>query len=189
MIKTLRDLEKLNYYRSKTNMKYLTFGCGLSCLVATIVSSSALAIPNNPPTQGASFAQLSSKVVQQPGGFVQFESKDSLVRMMATKNSVTVSQDGSYLIIASPQVTATKDGGCLDAWITVNSKDVQNSGVRICQAKTGNTNVVVSQVIMYLKRGDTIQIKTSGKDTKLDAILSPKSPNIPSIILTVTDLY
>jgi hypothetical protein len=109
--------------------------------------------------------------------------------MTATKNSVTVTQDGSYLIIASPQVTATKDGGCLDAWITVNSKDVQNSGVRICQAKTGNTNVVVSQIIMYLKRGDTIQVKTSGKDSKLDAILSTKSPNIPSIILTITALY
>ena len=170
-------------------MKNLQSCLGISFLAVGILSSPALAIPNNLPTQGASFAQLSSKVVQQPGGFVQFESKDSLVRMTAPKNSVTVTQDGSYLIIASPQVTATKDGGCLDAWITVNSKDVQNSGVRICQAKTGNTNVVVSQIIMYLKRGDTIQVKTSGKDSKLDAILSAKSPNIPSIILTITDLY
>jgi hypothetical protein len=170
-------------------MKNLQSCLGISFLAVGILSSPALAIPNNPPTQGASFAQLSSKVVQQPGGFVQFESKDSLVRMTATKNSVTVTQDGSYLIIASPQVTATKDGGCLDAWITVNSKDVQNTGVRICQAKTGNTNVVVSQVIMYLKRGDTIQVKTSGKDSKLDAILSTKDPNIPSIILTITALY
>ena len=119
---------------------------------------------------------------------MQLESKDSLQRITATNNSVTLQQSGSYLIIASPQVTATKDGGYLDAWIVVNGQDVKNSGVRISHGKTGDTNVVVSQVIMNLKKGDKIQVKSNGKDTKLDAITANSGPLIPSIIFTVVGL-
>jgi len=108
--------------------------------------------------------------------------------MSATINSVVVEQDGTYLIIASPQVTATKEGGCFDAWIVVNGQDVQNSGVRLCQSQAGSTNVIVSQVIMSLKQGDTIQVKTSGTDVKLDAISPQEGPEIPSIILSIWGL-
>lgn len=149
----------------------------------------ALAIPPGVVTHGAAFAQLSSSVDQKPGGIVQFETKDSLQKISATANSAIVTQGGSYLIIASPQVTATKDGGCLDAWIVVNGQNVKNSGVRLCQARAGNTNVVVSQVMMNLKKGDKIQVKTSGKDVKLDAINPQGEPQIPSIIFTVLGLY
>jgi hypothetical protein len=82
-----------------------------------------------------------------------------------------------------------KDGGCLDAWITINGKNLDNSGVRICQSKAGNTNVVVSQSIISLKKGDTIQVKTSGTNAKLDAITAQGAPLIPSIIFTVLGLY
>lgn len=137
---------------------------------------------------GDAFAQLSSPTDQNPGGLVQFQAQDALKLMSATKNSVIVQQAGTYLIIASPQVTATGDGGCLNAWLVVNGKDVKNSGVRICQAKAGNTNVLVSQVALPLNQGDTIQVKTSGKNAKLDAISPPGEPLIPAIILTVFGL-
>lgn len=156
-----------------------------SCLSA----SSALAIPSGVTPQGDAFAQLSSSIDQQVNGMVQFESQDALKKMTATANSVKVDQDGTYLIIASPQVTAMKDGGCLDAWITINGKDLKNSGVRICQSKAGDTNVVVSQAITALKKGDRIQVKVSSQNAKLDAINAPGKPLIPSIIFTILGLY
>jgi hypothetical protein len=166
------------------------FVCLSGFLIYFFNYSPALAIPPNvTPVGKDAFAQLSSAVDQQPGGFVKFEIKDSLKTVSATENSIIVQQTGTYLIVASPQVTAIKDGGCLDEWIVVNGQNVKNSGVRICQAKAGNTNVVVSQVVMALKKGDKIQIKTSGKDTKLDAIEVQGEPLIPSIIVTVLGLY
>jgi citrate lyase gamma subunit len=140
------------------------------------------------PAFGITFAQVSSAVDQQPGNNVQFESSDGVKRMDVTKNSVIVKEAGSYLIIASPQVTALKDNGCIDVWMIVNNKDVPNSGVRACQSKAGNTDVVVSQGVFDLKKGDIIQIKTNGKGVMLDAIKPEKGAAIPSIILTVLGL-
>jgi hypothetical protein len=174
----------LNGYLT-ANLIQLSFA-GL--LISFFNPGKTLAIPPKSITNGTAFAQLSSKLDQDPGGFVQLESKDSLQRITATNNSVTLQQSGSYLIIASPQVTATKDGGYLDAWIVVNGQDVKNSGVRISHGKTGDTNVVVSQVIMNLKKGDKIQVKSNGKDSKLDAISANNAPLIPSIIFTVVGL-
>ena len=94
---------------------------------------------------------------------------------LLTTIAFCVKNPGSYLILAAPQVTATKDGGCLDAWFVLNGQDVKNSGVRLCQAKKDNTNVLVSQVVMKLKLGDKIQVKTAGDGAKLDAI-QPKKP-------------
>jgi hypothetical protein len=142
-----------------------------------------------PQPRGTAFAQLSSAVEQKPGGFVKFEQQDSLMLMSATANSVTVEQDGIYLIVAAPQVTITKDDGCIDVWLVVNGQNVKNSGVRECQSQAENTDVVVSQTIMPLQKGDKLQVKTSGKDVKLDAITAPGEPLIPSIILTVFGLY
>jgi hypothetical protein len=157
-------------------------------LVCFLTYGSALAIPTKQEPRGPAFAQLSSAVDQQPGNLVQFATKDSLQGLSSTANSVNILQKGSYLIIASPQVTATGDGSCLDAWIVVNQVAVKNSGVRICQAKAGDTNVVVSQVMMNLKPGDKVQVQTSGKNAKLDAIEAKGEPLIPSIIFTVFGL-
>jgi citrate lyase gamma subunit len=165
-------------------MKLCWTGLLLSCLTPW----QALAIPPKSISDGTAFAQLSSSLDQQTGSVVRMELKDSLRRMTATGDSVIVNQGGSYLIIASPQVTATKDGGCLDAWLVLNGKDIKNSGVRICQAKAGNTNVLVSQAMMQLKKGDKIQVKTSGKDAMLDAISPKQGPLIPSIIFSVMGL-
>jgi citrate lyase gamma subunit len=165
-------------------MKLCWTGLLLSCLTPW----QALAIPPKSMPNGTAFAQLSSRLDQQAGDVVRMELKDSLQRMSSTGDSVTVNQGGSYIIIASPQVTATKDGGCLDAWLVLNGKDVKNSGVRLCQAKSGNTNVLVCQAIMHLNKGDKIQVKTSGKDAMLDAISPKQGPLIPSIIFSVMGL-
>lgn len=133
-------------------------------------------------------AQLSSSADQNSGGIIDFEIQDSVNGLSVTKNSITVKKAGSYLIFAAPQVTATKDGGCLDAWFVLNGQDVKNSGVRLCQSQKNNTNVLISQVVMKLKKGDKIQIKTGGDGAKLDAIKPEKGPLIPSVIFTVLGL-
>jgi hypothetical protein len=168
-------IEKKRYYATTLFLTLLT-------------SVPVLAAPGQVVINTA-FAQLSSKIDRSPGRMVRFESRDSVLNMSVTADSVEVKKDGSYLIIASPQVTATKDNGCLNAWLVLNGKGVDNSGVRICQAKAGNTNVVVSQVIMYLKKGDVIQVKTEGANAKLDAISNSGNPLIPSVILTITGLF
>jgi hypothetical protein len=187
-------MKKLNLSRSDRlfSVKSSPFNIFKLSLTGLLLSGltpwHALAIPPKAIQNGSAFAQLSSTLDQRADGLVRFESKDTLQRMSATEDSLTTTQGGSYLIIASPQVTATKDGGCVDAWIAVNGQDVKNSGVRLCQAKAGNTNVVVSQVIMNLKKGDKIQVKSSGKDVKLDAIKPQSGPLIPSIIFTVVGI-
>lgn len=123
-------------------------GC-MGCLISLLTPGLALAIPSRTaPARGTAFAQLSSAVEQKPGGFVQFEQQDSLMLMSATANSVRVEQDGIYLIVAAPQVTITKDEGCIDVWLVVNGQNVKNSGVRECQSKAENTDVIISQTIM-----------------------------------------
>lgn len=170
-----------------------------SCLTVVTFSAVinpvvALAAPQAPlkgattTTFAITSAQLSSAVDQNPGGLINFELKDEVNGLTVTNNSVVVKKPGSYLIVAAPQVTAIKDGGCLDAWFALNGRDIKNSGVRLCQAKKDNTNVLVSQMVMKLKSGDKIQVKTAGDGAKLDAIQPKKGPLIPSIIFTVLGL-
>ena len=133
-------------------------------------------------------AQLSSAADQNPGGIIDFELQDSVNGLSVTRNSVVINKPGHYLVVAAPQITATKDGGCLDAWFVLNGQDVKNSGVRLCQTKKDNTNVLISQVVMKLNTGDKIQVKTNGEGAKLDAIKPQKGPLIPSVIFTILGL-
>ena len=108
--------------------------------------------------------------------------------MTVTKDAIKILRSGIYLLVASPQVTALEDNGCIDVWLVLNGQDVANSGVRQCQSAKGSTDVVVSQVIIDLKKGDTIQVQTNGKGVKLDAIQPKQGAFIPSVIFTVLGL-
>jgi hypothetical protein len=164
----------------------------LGIVIHSMGIGAALAVnpPSRVPVKGYSttYAQVSSLVDQQPGKKIQFESQDGVKGMTVTKDAITVLRSGIYLLVASPQVTALEDNGCIDVWLVLNGKDIANSGVRQCQSTKGNTNVVVSQVILDLKKGDTIQVQTNGKGVKLDAIQPKQGAFIPSIIFTVLGL-
>ncbi|MFC5723974.1 hypothetical protein ACFP1Z_27790 [Streptomyces gamaensis] len=150
--------------------------------------------------KGPAFAQLSSAVDQEQDGRVkpvQFELVDGRRGVDVTKDSVTVRHPGTYLLVVAPQVTTEKGGvqkgkdpteGCADTWFAVNDKDVPNSAVRLCQAATHSTHVVVSQSVTPLKAGDTVKVRAKGVGVKFDATRPTDGPLIPSVILTLTEL-
>lgn len=133
-------------------------------------------------------AQLSSAIDQKPGKLVDFEMRDNVNGIDVARNSVVVKKPGSYLVMAAPQITATKNGGCLDLWLMLNGKDIPNSSIRSCQTTAGNTDVLMSQTIIKLKPGDRIQVMTNGDGAILDAIKPTQGPLIPSVIFTIVGL-
>ena len=150
------------------------------------------AVPRSKQTGMTSFAitsaQLSSAQKQKPGKLVEFELQDNVNGIAVSRNTVTIQKPGSYLLMAAPQITATKNGGCLDLWLVLNGKDIPNSSIRSCQSTAGNTDVLMSQTIIKLKPGDRIQVMTNGDGAVLDAVRPSKGPLIPSIIFTVVGL-
>lgn len=166
----------------------------LSLLFTSLTPLTALAGAIPPPKSAGqtSFAitsaQLSSAQKQKPGKLVEFELQDNVNGIAVSRNAVTVRKPGSYLVMAAPQITATKNGGCLDLWLMLNGKDIPNSAIRSCQTTAGNTDVLMSQTIIKLKPGDRIQVMTSGDGAILDAVKPSKGPLIPSIIFTIIGL-
>lgn len=176
-------------------MNYLNvtkFAVCLGIVLNSMGLGSALAVnpPSRVPMKGyaTTYAQVSSLVDQPIGKKIQFESQDGAKGMTVTKDAIKILRSGIYLLIAAPQVTALEDNGCVDVWLVLNGQDVANSGVRQCQSTKGSTDVVVSQVIIDLKKGDTIQVQTNGKGVKLDAIQPKQGAFIPSVIFTVLGL-
>lgn len=168
------------------------FSLGMILTTLTPLAVWAGAAPPSKKAATTSFAitsaQLSSAKDQQPGKLVEFEIQNNVRDISVSRNAVTVQKTGSYLLMAAPQITATKNGGCLDLWLTLNGKDIPNSGIRSCQTTAGNTDVLMSQTIIKLKPGDRIQVMTNGNGAILNAIKPEKGPLIPSIIFTIVGL-
>ena len=153
----------------------------------------ALAAGNNQNIQNDKYTQLSSAVDQIPATgekmVVKFEQDVSSSDLDLTPNGVMVKKSGLYLVIAAPQVTASMDSGCLDLWLNVSGDDVSNSNVQLCQTKASDTNVVLSQNILHLEKGDMLQVIASSPNNGafLDAIEVADEPLIPSIIFTMVE--
>ncbi|MDJ0589596.1 MAG: hypothetical protein QNJ72_06310 [Pleurocapsa sp. MO_226.B13] len=160
---------------------------------AIVAPQVALAIGNNQDLQNDHYTQLSSALDQVPPTgekmAVKFEQNGGSSDLDLTPNSVIVRKSGLYLAIAAPQVTASMDGGCLDLWLNVSGDDVSNSNTQLCQTKAGDTNVILSQNILRLEKGDTLQLIASSPNNGafLDAIEVPDEPLIPSIIFTMVE--
>jgi hypothetical protein len=101
-------------------------------------------------------------------------------------DSVEVGKAGLYVVVLAPQVTAEVDGGCFEAWVRLNGQDVANSNVKLCLTQAGDTDVVISQGILDLARGDTIQFIGYSDGAYADAIPSAAGgPLIPSHISSI----
>ncbi len=167
----------------------------LVLVITTVIVAprAALAAGNNQDLQNDQYTQLSSAVDQIPETgekmAVKFEKNVSSSDLDLTPNGVIVRKSGLYLVIAAPQVTASMDGGCLDLWLNVSGNDVPNSNVQLCQTKASETNVILSQNILRLDKGDVLQVIASSPNNGafLDAIEVPDEPLIPSIIFTMVE--
>ena len=153
----------------------------------------ALAAGNNQDLQNDKYTQLSSAIDQIPATgekmVVKFEQDIGSSNLDLTPNGVNVKKSGLYLVIAAPQVTASTDDGCMDLWLNISNNDVPNSNVQLCQTKVGDTNVVLSQNILRLEKGDMLEVIASSPNhgAFLDAIEVPDEPLIPSIIFTMVE--
>lgn len=144
----------------------------------------------------AQYAQLSSTKNQIVGPLgtgvaLTYDSIDALqgITFAIGTSTLEVQSNGTYFVIAAPQVGCS---GCgfltrsftADFWVAVNSVAVANSNVRLSGGRN-TKDVIVTQGLVILNRGDKISILGAGSNAVCEAITQSGEPLIPSIILTV----
>ena len=141
------------------------------------------------------FLQASSTITQCPGpepAVVEIDVVDGAEDISLEDNKITVSEAGTYLIIAAPQVGREGDGplGCFDLWLRVNGSDVSNSNVQLCQdAGSRAKDVIISQGIVPLEENDVLEVMMSANNPEaelcIEAIQPEGEPLVPSIIFSM----
>jgi hypothetical protein len=168
--------------------KLLVFAVGVSVLLLVFVSLFGFALETS--ASARSWAQVSSNQDQSPAAEpLTFNQIDGAEGVVVGKDSIEVNKGGLYLVVIAPQVTAKVDGGCFEAWLRLNGKDVDNSNVLLCQSKAGDTDVVVSQGVLDLNKGDKLQFIGNADGAYADAIKSAAGgPLIPSHITSIAPI-
>ena len=141
------------------------------------------------------YLQASSTITQCPGTapeVVRIDVTDAANGIAMADNKITVSEAGTYLIVAAPQVGREGAGplGCFDLWLRVNGSDVANSNVQLCQdAGSMAKDVIISQGIIPLAAGDALEVMMSANNPEaglcIEAIQPPGEPLVPSIIFSM----
>ena len=141
------------------------------------------------------YLQASSTITQCPGTapeVVGIDVTDAANGIAMADNKITVSEAGTYLIVAAPQVGREGAGplGCFDLWLRVNGSDVANSNVQLCQdAGSMAKDVIISQGIVPLAAGDALEVMMSANNPEaglcIEAIQPPGEPLVPSIIFSM----
>ena len=141
------------------------------------------------------YLQASSTITQCPGTapeVVRIDVTDAANGIAMADNKITVSEAGTYLIVAAPQVGREGAGplGCFDLWLRVNGSDVANSNVQLCQdAGSMAKDVIISQGIIPLAAGDALEVMMSANNPEaglcIEAIHPPGEPLVPSIIFSM----
>ena len=97
--------------------------------------------------------------------------------------------DGDYFVMAAPQVgfEQTSVGSNLRCWINVNGTPVGNSNVLLGTDTPATKDVIVSQGIVTLKKGDVVEVyAASNNGADLEAIQpTAEEPLVPSIIFSM----
>lgn len=148
------------------------------------------------------FGQFSSTVTQRPITLRpvkvvldthQDTSGDELV-VDFLKGGIVVNRAGTYLIIVGSQIgkLAGTKPRWIDFWIKVNNTDLPNSNVRAVLKDPDMKDVIVTQVVAHLNKGDMLDImmtvEVADEGLGIEAIQPVNEPLIPSMILTVLQL-
>ena len=143
------------------------------------------------------YAQLSDSTNQQPDVLTPVKVKMNIndvvknIKHSTTTNTedIKVLVDGYYFILAAPQIginTPDSTDRYCDIWFRQNGVDVPNSSVRMQLSQTITTGVIVTQTILYCKRGDIINVMMAVEDLSSEILLKPfippHGPLVPSII-------
>jgi len=152
--------------------------------------------------EGRIFAQFSSSLTQRPTtlGPVKIvldthqDTSGEELSIDFIKGDITVKKNGVYLVIAGLQINklAGNKPHWLDSWIRINDIDVPNSNVRTVLTDPTEKDVVVTQLVTNLNKGDTLSIMMSvevaDEGLGIEAIYPDDEPKIPSIILTMLQI-
>ena len=180
-------------------------------LMAMLITATLLASASSSFAELASYLQASSSEEQ-----LAKDTKPNVVTMktdagggLNNKNGlVTVRADGAYFLMAAAQVgcgcgygttpnlghrqggqaapVGGEVAGSVRLWIRVNGKDVVNSNTEQVIPDASFTAVLVSQGVLMLKNGDTIEVVYSGSAPGLGLIVKKPAgePVVPSIIFS-----
>jgi hypothetical protein len=180
-------------------------------LMAMLITATLMASASSSFAELASYLQASNNEEQ-----LAKDTKPNVVTMktdagggLTNRNGVvTVRADGAYFLMAAAQVgcgcgygttpnlghrqggQAAPAGGQVSGsvrlWIRVNGKDVANSNTEQMIPDASFTAVLVSQGVLMLKNGDTIEVVYSGSAPGLGLIVEKPEgePMVPAIIFS-----
>ena len=149
------------------------------------------------------YAQLSSAKTQRSKTpepvKVQFELRDAINGIdfdpRIDNSSIGIVHDGAYFVMAAPQIgrlhaDSTKPA-CANFFISINDNQLENSNVTLCLPNddASTKDVIVTQGIIPLKKGDKISVMMSTKDYEegmgAEALRPEDEPTVPSIIFSM----
>lgn len=122
---------------------------------------------------------------------VTFDTIEVEQGIVATSSSrFTISQTGTYYVIANFQINSTSANKNMDLWIRVNGTDVPNSLSKNNIANSNDEKDIAHIITVPIVAGDYIEIVINGDSTDLTltsypAGTSPTRPVAPSIYLKI----
>ena len=149
-----------------------------------------------------SFGQFSSAITQRPTKLgpvkIILDNQEDMQGDVHTidfdGSNIVIKQSGTYLVIAGLQVgkLAGTKPHWIDFWMRVNDEDVHDSNVRSVIKDPDLKDVIMTQVITYLKKDDILNVMMSvevaDEGIGIEAIRPVDEPVVPSIILTILQL-
>jgi hypothetical protein len=102
---------------------------------------------------------------------------------------ITITNAGTYKVLASAQCDKTSGGGAgdLEMWVSINGTAVPNSATRL-QINQNTESLMTVEWFLDVLAGQTVSVSLYSSTTGLQALAVPASapvPAIPSIITTV----
>ncbi|NNM43803.1 MAG: hypothetical protein HKM07_05620 [Chlamydiae bacterium] len=149
-------------------------------------------------SDNVSYVQISSYITQTPtsgvGSSVKMEIVDAMkgFEHSSDKRKLICKQKGLYFAIASGQVGAANPGalGYVDCWFMKNGESLSNSNNRQTINSSSYTGCLISQFIMDLDVGDSLEVVFSASGPSLGFIyIKPDNePGIPSFTLSMNQI-
>jgi hypothetical protein len=116
----------------------------------------------------------------------------SRVSLDAATGDFTIEHEANYLVVAAPQVGRLNAGNNANfrCWLRLNGTNVPDSNVLLNLFSVDVKDVIVSQGLVHLKKGDVIQVVMATDNAKagigVEAIKpTPDEPLVPSIIFSL----
>ena len=162
------------------------------CLFLSSNQAFATNQDTNDLSSSGHFAQLSSSVTQNPGiasKLVKFENVDQLdgLKVDSAREKITVKESGLYFIMANGRVgtSVVSIRGRAEIYLLRNGTQIPRTGASyISPGKIMTTNVI-SQTVLFLKKGDHISVGITSDSPIIGLIPSSGTQAIPSITFTM----